>query len=407
MGPSASSAAVFWSISSAALSRSAGSDSGGTLPTDPSRRAVSRSIAWVCASCRARRSWAVPRSGSCSVSSWTARSASFSRSSCSSCDRPRSRRAIWSSRSCFDRRKSNAARRLRTAYEDRNRPSASEPMTAAMASGVTRLPVVIARAVPATAPTEKSIARAAQRCHVGSGTWSWKSTSTASPRLAFSAAMSRSRTRRRSTSCRMTDTGCGDGFVASRCVISSLRTTACRNRSYRSAAASRSASDRSAWRALSSMARTSARAASASRRRSRATASASRSRSSSTSSASPFSTDAAVRATASVATLRRPGLRSPRIWRSRRARSSFFFATDVPRSAPLMDACRRSRSAASSRASSSSSWWRTDAVDRKNGSVGMPVSSASSSSARAGSVVTSPSTSSRTVPRAPRNAFSR
>jgi len=41
----------------------------------------------------------------------------------------------------------------------------------------------------------------------------------------------------------------------------------------------------------------------------------------------------------------------------------------------------------SSRARSSTSWWRTDAVERKNFSEGMPVSSASSSSARAGSVM--------------------
>ena len=44
-------------------------------------------------------------------------------------------------------------------------------------------------------------------------------------------------------------------------------------------------------------------------------------------------------------------------------------------------------SALSSRARSLSSWWRTDAVERKNASVGMPVSSAMTWSARVGSVI--------------------
>ena len=63
----------------------------------------------------------------------------------------------------------------------------------------------------------------------------------------------------------------------------------------------------------------------------------------------------------------------------------------VPRSAPLIEAWSRSRSAPSSRPRSLSSWWRTDAVERKNASVGMPVSSARTWSARVGSVIDWPS----------------
>ena len=80
-----------------------------------------------------------------------------------------------------------------------------------------------------------------------------------------------------------------------------------------------------------------------------------------------------------------------RVFRSWRALSSFLRARLVPRSAPLIEAWRRSRSAPSSRDRSLSSWWRTDAVERKKASVGMPVSSAMTWSARVGSVIDWPS----------------
>ena len=80
-----------------------------------------------------------------------------------------------------------------------------------------------------------------------------------------------------------------------------------------------------------------------------------------------------------------PGVRS---WS---ALSSFLRARLVPRSAPLIEAWSRSRSAPSSRDRSLSSWWRTDAVERKKPSVGMPVSSAMTWSASAGSVMDWPS----------------
>ncbi len=88
------------------------------------------------------------------------------------------------------------------------------------------------------------------------------------------------------------------------------------------------------------------------------------------------------------------------------ALSSFLRARLVPRSAPLMEACSRSRRDASSRVRSSSSWWRIEAVARKKPSVGMPVSSAMIWSASAGSSIDWPSYSRRTVPREPANVFS-
>ena len=170
----------------------------------------------------------------------------------------------------------------------------------------------------------------------------------------------------------------------------------------------RSAVRRSAWRAFSSMLRRSTRLPSASARRSRAPDSESRSCSSLARASSPCSTESADDVTASSATLRRPGFLSPRVTRPCRPRSSVFFARPVPRSAPLMLAWSRSRSADSSRARSLSSWWRTDAVDRKNGSVGIPVSSAMTWSASVGSVMAAwPSYSRLTVPRCPANVFSR
>ena len=79
-----------------------------------------------------------------------------------------------------------------------------------------------------------------------------------------------------------------------------------------------------------------------------------------------------------------PGFLSPFVLRSNRPCSSLRRARLVPRSAPEIEAWSRSRRAASSRASPSSSWCRTEAVDRKKASLGMPVRSASTSSARVG-----------------------
>ena len=158
---------------------------------------------------------------------------------------------------------------------------------------------------------------------------------------------------------------------------------------------------------LLEQARRSASAVSASARRSRATgervAVALELRESAS---SPWSSCALTRSTASSATLSRPGFFSPLVLRSWSALSSFLRARLVPRSAPLIDAWSRSRSAPSSRGRSLSSWWWTDAVERKKPSVGMPVSSASTWSASVGSVIDSPSSSRRTVPFAPANVFS-
>jgi hypothetical protein len=74
-----------------------------------------------------------------------------------------------------------------------------------------------------------------------------------------------------------------------------------------------------------------------------------------------------------------------RVLSSWRARSSFRRARLVPRSAPLIEACSRSRRAPSSRERSLSSKWWTEAVERKKPSVGMPVSSAITWSASVGS----------------------
>ena len=157
-------------------------------------------------------------------------------------------------------------------------------------------------------------------------------------------------------------------------------------------AASRSATIRSAWRAFSSMLRRSASAVSASVRRSRAPDSASRSRSSWVS-AELALVDAppAAWATASSATLSRPGFRSPRVLRSWSARSSFLRARLVPRSAPLIDAWSRSRSAPR-RAPGRSA--RNGGPTRSSGRSprsGCPVSSAMTWSARVGSVIAWPS----------------
>ncbi len=184
--------------------------------------------------------------------------------------------------------------------------------------------------------------------------------------------------RSRSTVERSTARGVEAGCVRSSSTISSRSTTASRNRSNRSRAASRSALSRSAWRAFSSIDRRSASAVSASVRRSLATASASRSRSSRASASSPACSRAPASVTASSATFSRPGFLAPRVWSSCSARSSFFLARLVPRSAPLIDACSRSRRAPSSRCRPASSWWRTEAVERKKPSVGTPESAASS-----------------------------
>ena len=145
---------------------------------------------------------------------------------------------------------------------------------------------------------------------------------------------------------------------------------------------------------------------SVSARRSFAPESVSRSRSSWARASSPCSTNPRSRATWSSTALIRPGFLGPWVFSSKIAFSRRRRALDVPRSAPLIDAWRRSRSVASSRSRSASSWWRIDAVERKNASLGMPVSSASAWSASVGSVMTWPSISSRTVPFWPRNAFS-
>ena len=137
--------------------------------------------------------------------------------------------------------------------------------------------------------------------------------------------------------------------------------------------------------------RRSARAVSASARRSRAPDIVSRSRSSWASASSPCSRAIVACSTACSATLSRPGLRSPRVFRSWSALSSFLRARLVPRSAPLIEAWSRSRRAPSSRDRSLSSKWWTDAVERKNPSVGMPVSSAMTWSARVGSEIDWPS----------------
>ena len=95
--------------------------------------------------------------------------------------------------------------------------------------------------------------------------------------------------------------------------------------------------------------------------------------------------------TASSATLSRPGFLAPPARRPWSARSSCLRARLVPRSAPLIEAWRRSRSArlVALRARPARGGGPTPSTGRTP-SVGTPDSSASSSSARAGSVMTSP-----------------
>ncbi len=254
-----------------------------------------------------------------------------------------------------------------------------------------------------TARTRASLDSGRQRVSGLASKLTWTSPCSIASRVAILVSSPRSR----STAGLSTATGCGDGWFASSSASSSRTTTALRSRSYRSRAASRSEVRRSAWRALSSSARRSSSAFSVSVRRSRASDRVSRSRSSLARPSSPSRRCAVASPKASSATLSRPGFLAPLARSPPSARSSCFFARLVPRSAPLIDAWRRSRSADSSRWSPASSWWRTDAVDRKKPSVGTPESSASSSSARTGSVTTSSPTSSRTVPLAPRKCFSR
>ncbi len=103
----------------------------------------------------------------------------------------------------------------------------------------------------------------------------------------------------------------------------------------------------------------------------------------------------------SVRDLMMPGFLAPAAVYRAMASTSFLRAAPVPRSAPLMASCSRSRRVLSSRSRSASSSWRTAAVERKNFSEGMPVRSASRRSTSAGSVIDSPPMISSTLPLAP------
>ena len=174
--------------------------------------------------------------------------------------------------------------------------------------------------------------------------------------------------------------------IASNAARRSCASAAWRRRSKRSETTARSARRRSAWRAPSSMFRLSARPASARCRASCAWARAPRSRSSFSSAASSPRRAVSSRATVSSAILSRPGFLSPRDLRARIVSSRCDLARELPLSPPPMLACRRSRSAPSSRSRLSSSSCLIDAVERKKPSFGMPVSSAMIWSARVGSV---------------------
>ena len=142
-------------------------------------------------------------------------------------------------------------------------------------------------------------------------------------------------------------------------------------------------------------------------RRSRTTVIAARSVWRRSSAASPWPRSVCRRARSSRATLSCPGLRAPSVRMRRMASSRRRLAIEVPRSAPLIDSCSRSRRALSSLSRFSSSWWRTLAVERKNFSEARPVSSTTRASMRAGSNSVSPSNSSRALPLVPAKVLTR
>ena len=372
-----------------------GSVSAGSLPTRPSSWAVSRSI---CGDVRllageqvlglgevgqAERPELLPRPRPRQSSS----SASMS-------DRPRRRRSISTSRiwACM---RYAPPQPQGDARRGRGRSTAMIAPTAWTAMPRSAMPRRSSddRAAGDQEPDRRR-ARATSRDsgrQVGSGATS-NVTSTSPDRAALSSRIRPSSVRSRSTPARRTGSGLrrrmaarqdgelgGDVDRLAVALVALLRRRRVRR------------SSRSAWRAFSSRLRRSARAVSASARRSRAPDSVSRSRSSWASASSPWSSAAWRCSTACSATLSRPGFLSPCVLRSWSALSSFLRARLVPRSAPLIDAWSRSRRAPSSRDRSLSSRWRTDAVERKKASVGMPVSSAMTWSASVGSVIDWPS----------------
>ncbi|OGO57558.1 MAG: hypothetical protein A2V85_10235 [Chloroflexi bacterium RBG_16_72_14] len=260
-----------------------------------------------------------------------------------------------SSRRCFSIRSLRRSQKPSTASSSPTEATSAPTTITAVPS--CRIPARSSpNAAPAiTMPTRTSAIDHRDRGrHLTSGGTSkltWTSPSSSALRVEMDAPTARSR----STLERSTGSGVDAGCEPSSTVISSRTTTAVRYRSKRSRAWSRSALSRSAWRAFSSIARRSVSAVSASVRRSRAADSASRSRSRRPSASSPAWRRAVTSVTASSATLSRPGFLAPRVWRSWSAWPSFFFALLVPRSAPLIEAWRRSRRAASSRWSPDSS----------------------------------------------------
>ena len=122
---------------------------------------------------------------------------------------------------------------------------------------------------------------------------------------------------------------------------------------------------------------------------------------------SPCARSACSRSRLVLACSTSPGLRAATERYRRTASPSCRRALLVPRSAPLMDCCNRSRRAPSSLSRSSSSWWRTLAVERRNFSEGKPVISATTVSTWPGSVMVWPPISSSTVPFWPANRLAR
>ena len=323
-----------------------------------------------------------------SRSSWAFDFSSASTSSASISERPRSRRSISTSRSCawfLTLRRSHSATPARTSPTTAMIP----PMTWT-AGPRSAMPRASSRTGPpaSTIPiiTSATEMRESGR-QVGSGATS-KSTSISSARIAFSSRIVLSRARRRSTPPRSTPTGLADGWLRGQGLDLGCgpRPPACSARSarWRRRARRRAARPGAPSRACSVARRGPPRP----RRGGRVRRPACRGRvRAGPGRVSPCSSAAFACSTACSATLSRPGFRSPRVFRSWSARSSFLRARLVPRSAPLIEAWRRSRSAPSSRDRSLSSKWRTEAVERKKPSVGIPVSSAMTWSARVGSVI--------------------
>ena len=227
------------------------------------------------------------------------------------------------------------------------------------------------RPAPATiSPTTTStIAIRDSGRHVGAGGTS-NETSTSPASSAVSSRIVASRRRSRSTTCSRTGNGLGEGCDACSPASSSETATAWRYRSNRSCELARSAVSRSAWRAFSSIDRPSAETAP----RSRSAARGPRQRVAialELGEGRLALVDAAVRRLDRLLGDLEPAgvLRAPRVQVVERPLELLLGARRCPRSAPLIDAWRRSRSAASSRdRDRSSSWWRTDAVERKNAS---------------------------------------